>query len=49
MKKEKIGRLEDALLEFVERATKTSATPDEIQALPKVADVLACIARDIKI
>ncbi|WP_195984051.1 hypothetical protein [Clostridium sp. D33t1_170424_F3] len=34
-------RLQIALLKFVENAAKTSATPEEVEALPKVASVLA--------
>lgn len=33
-------RLRIALLEFVERASKKDATPEEVQALPKVAEAL---------
>ena len=32
-------RLENALIEFVERASKKEATPAEVQALPEVAAV----------
>lgn len=32
-----------ALLEFVERVTKESATPEELQALPSVARILVGI------
>lgn len=49
MDAEKITRLEDALLNFVERATKESATKEELRALPAVADVLAGMARDLRI
>ncbi len=34
-------RLEKALMEFIERAVKTNATPEEVEALPKVAMVLS--------
>ena len=30
----------DALVEFVQRASKKDATPEEVEALPKVAEVL---------
>ena len=33
-------RLENALIEFVERASQKEATPAEVQALPEVAAVL---------
>lgn len=33
-------RLEDALLDFVERVTKETATPAQLEALPKVAATL---------
>lgn len=49
MEAKKIARLEDALLDFVERATKESATKEELRALPAVADVLAGMARDSRI
>lgn len=33
-------RMEEALLEFIERAAKKEATPAEVQALAEVAAVL---------
>ena len=41
MNKEHVERLENALLAFVERAASERATPEEVQALPGVARVLA--------
>lgn len=35
------GRLEEALISFIERAAKKDATPEEVDVLPKVAMVLA--------
>ncbi len=34
------NRFENALIEFIERASKTGATSAEVQALPEVAAVL---------
>lgn len=39
--KDKLDRLEAALLAFVERATKERAAPNEVGVLAAVADVLA--------
>lgn len=39
----KIERLEDALLEFVERVAHQPTSENEIEVLPQVADVLARI------
>lgn len=39
--KEIKARLQIALLEFVENTIKSNATPEEVEALPKVASVLA--------
>lgn len=36
-------RLENLLLEFVERATKKEATAEELEALPDVAYTLAIL------
>ncbi|EOL45765.1 hypothetical protein [Enterococcus caccae] len=36
-------RLEDSLIEFIERASKKDATPEEIAILPSVATVLVKI------
>lgn len=35
------SRLENALISFVERVAKKDATPEEVEALPKVAMVLS--------
>ena len=43
--RDKLERLEDALLEFVERAAKSTATPVEVEALPRVAAVLVEISK----
>ena len=34
-------RMVDALVEFVERAAKAGATPEEVKALPEAAHVLS--------
>ncbi|MGX7388982.1 hypothetical protein [Carnobacterium divergens] len=36
-------RLETSLIGFVERASKETATPEEVAVLPSVADVLSRI------
>lgn len=33
-------RLENALLDFVERATRETATPAQLEAMPKAASIL---------
>ena len=43
MNKEQWSELHKALLEFVIRATKEGATPEEVEVLPKVAQVLLSI------
>lgn len=45
MKTEQIERVEKALIDFIERATKENATDAEIAALPQVALSLAEINR----
>ena len=40
MNKEKLDRLADALLEFVERTAQKATSETEVQALPEVASVL---------
>lgn len=40
MTKDQIHQLESALLDFVERASKSGANSAEVQALPEVARVL---------
>lgn len=40
MDTEKINRLTDALLTFVERAAKEAASETEVEVLPQVASVL---------
>lgn len=39
-------RLKRALIEFVERASKPTATPAEVEALAEVAEVLVELYRD---
>lgn len=41
MSKEQAKEFEEALLEFVKRASKEDATAAEVEALPAVAKVLA--------
>ncbi len=41
MEQEQRNEFELALFEFVKRATKESATAEEVEALPAVAQVLA--------
>lgn len=43
MKVDKQDKLEDLLLEFVERATKKEATTAELAVLPDVAKVLVIL------
>lgn len=40
MDKEKLNRLADALLDFVERTAKKATSETEVKALPEVAAVL---------
>lgn len=40
MDKEKLDRLSDVLLDFVERAAKKATSETEVKALPEVAAVL---------
>ncbi len=45
MDTEKINRLTDALLAFVERASKEAASETEVEVLPQVASVLVEIIK----
>lgn len=47
MTSEKFTRFEDALIEFIERASSKTATPEEIQALPGAAAAFADYIRYI--
>ena len=38
-----LKEVENALCDFVVRASKEGATPEEVQALPKVAEVVISI------
>lgn len=39
MDKEKVEETKEALADFIIRASQKGATPEEVQALPEVADV----------
>lgn len=39
-------RLENALLDFVERATRETATPAQLEAMPKAASLLLMSLQD---
>ena len=45
MDTEKINRLTDALLTFVERASKEAASETEVEVLPQVASMLVEIIK----
>lgn len=48
MTTEQINEFERSLLEFVKRASKEYASPDEVEILPAVARVLVEVNRDVQ-